>query len=163
MTESDASLVARVRLGDNAAFEVLLRRHFRAAYLVALARVGERADGEAVCREAFLRSGERMRVCRDPERFAAWLIRIVRNTALNRREYLDVRASEALDDAMAAASTRTDQRTQTQELRATLQRALVQLPIVQREVVLLHDLEGWQHADVAARLGISEMMSRRHL
>jgi len=163
MTESDASLVARVRLGDAAAFEVLMRRHFRAAYLVALARVGERADAEDVCQEAFLRSWERIHECREPERFAAWLVRIVRNTALNRREYLDVRTSELLDDSTAAAPSRTDQRAETLELRDTLQRALVQLPVVQREVVLMHDVEGWQHADVAARLGISALMSRRHL
>ena len=164
MTESDASLVARVRMGDSAAFEVLLRRHFRAAYLVALARVGERADAEDVCQEAFLRSWESILECRDPSRFCAWLIRIVRNTALNRREYLDVRATESFDDLMPYASaSRTDHRTDQEELRVTLQRALAQLPVIQREVVLLHDLEGLAHGEVAARLDLSVLMSRRHL
>ena len=164
MTESDASLVARVRMGDSAAFEVLLRRHFRAAYLVALARVGERADAEDVCQEAFLRSWESILECRDPSRFCAWLIRIVRNTALNRREYLDVRATESFDDLMPYASaSRTDHRSDQEELRVTLQRALAQLPVTQREVVLLHDLEGLAHGEVAGRLDISVLMSRRHL
>lgn len=164
MTESDASLVARVRLGDSAAFEVLMQRHFRAAYLVALARVGEPADAEDVCQDAFLQSWESILQCRDPDRFSAWLIRIVRNTALNRREYLAVRAAESLDHVSPlASSSRANHHTDQQELRATLQRALAQLPLIQREVVLLHDLEGLTHGDVASRLDLSVLMSRRHL
>src|ERR1700704_1746778 len=129
MMESDASLVTRVRLGDSAAFEALLRRHFRAAYLVAFSRVGERADAEDVCQEAFLRSWESIQECRDPSRFSAWLIRIVRNTALNRREYLKVRAAESLDElTQVASASRTSHQTDQEELRATLQRALAQLP-----------------------------------
>ena len=163
-SESDASLVARVRAGDAAAFEVMVRRYFRVAFLVALARVGERADAEDVCQEAFLRSWERIHECQDPSRYAAWLVRIVRNTALNRREYLDVRAAEPLDPSTPlAASERSDFRTDQQELRATLDAALAQLTVAQREVVLLHDLEGWPHADIAAHLEVSEVMSRRHL
>ena len=164
MTESDASLVARARRGDAAAFEVLLRRYFRASYLVALARVGEPADAEDVCQEAFLRSWEHIHECRNPDRFAAWLVRIVRNTALNRREYLDVRAAESIDHSTPVeSSSRADASAHLKELRAALRNALAQLTVTQREVVLLHDLEGWPHADVAARLEISEVMSRRHL
>jgi RNA polymerase sigma-70 factor (ECF subfamily) len=44
-----------------------------------------------------------------------------------------------------------------------LWRALEQLSPVQRDVVLLHDLEGWRHAEIADRLELSEGMSRRHL
>lgn len=164
MTESDASLVSRVRGGDAAAFETLVRRYFRAAYLVALARVGERADAEDVCQEAFLRAWEGIHECRDPSCFPAWLVRIVRNTALNRREYLNVRATDPIDDVVPMpSSARTDARADQRALRATLQGALTQLPVTQREVVLMHDLEGWPHADIATRLGLSEMMSRRHL
>ena len=54
MTESDASLVARARLGDASATETLLRRYFRAAYVVALARVGNRFDAEDVCQVDFI-------------------------------------------------------------------------------------------------------------
>ena len=164
MTESDASLVARVRMGDAAAFETLVRRHFRVAYLVAIARVGESAEAEDICQEAFLRSWERIHECRDPSRFAGWLVRIVRNLALNRREYLDVRSANALEEALPIASAdRADRHSDLEALRANLHRALVQISPHQREVVLLHDLEGWSHAEIAARLGMSELMSRRHL
>ena len=162
--ESDAALVARTRAGEAAAFEILVRRYFRAAFLVALARVGERADAEDVCQEALLRSWQRIHECRDPSRFAAWLIRIVRNTALNRREYLDVRATAPLDlTSPYAAPDRTDHLTDQRELREQLEAALAEITVDQREVVLLHDLEGWPHAEIAGRLEISEVMSRRHL
>src|SRR5215213_9242247 len=99
MEESDAALVGRVRAGDAAAFESLMRRHFRAAYLVALARVCNEVDAEDVCQDAFVASWRHIHECRDPARFGAWLMRIVRNTAHNRGDYLRVRAAEPLDAA----------------------------------------------------------------
>jgi RNA polymerase sigma-70 factor (ECF subfamily) len=164
MTEADAALVARARLGDAAAFELLMRRHFRAAYVIALAQLGERSDAEDVCQEAFIRCWERLNECRDPARFGAWLARIVRNTAHNRRDYLRLRATESLEQVAGVphrASAEAD--LERRELAARLRTALAQLREVQREIVLLHDLEGWQHAEIAERLEISETMSRRHL
>ena len=55
MTESDASLVARIQLGDADAADALLRRHFRSAFLVALARTGNALDAEDVCQDALLK------------------------------------------------------------------------------------------------------------
>jgi RNA polymerase sigma-70 factor (ECF subfamily) len=165
MTDSDAALVARVRLGDTAAFEILVRRHFRSAYLVALAHVGDggRADAEDICQEGLLRAWERIHECRDPSRFSAWFTRIVRNAAINRREYLAVRAATPIDHSTAAAAERADHRVEQEELRARIDNALAQLTSTQREVVLLHDLEGWTHGAVADAIGVSELMSRRHL
>jgi RNA polymerase sigma-70 factor, ECF subfamily len=102
--------------------------------------------------------------CRQPDRFAPWLAQIVRNMAHNRRDYLRVRATEDVANAAHVASPgRTDTRVLRGELRARLQDALSELGDVQREIVLLHDLEGWRHAEIAAHLGVSETMSRRHL
>lgn len=164
MTESDASLVARARLGNAAAVEALLRRHFRASYLVALGRMGNREDAEDVCQDAFVQCLERLEDCREPDKFGAWLIRIVRNTAHNRGDYLRVRASEPIALHLdVPSSARTDSGAQRHELRETLMAALSQLSEVQRDVVLFHDLEGWRHAEIALHLELSEGMSRRHL
>ncbi len=164
MTESDASLVARARLGDAAAVETLLLQHFRACYVVALGRMGNRFDAEDVCQDAFIRCLERLDECREPDKFAAWLIRIVRNTAHNRGDYLRVRSAEPIASHLHLQSpVRTDAGAQRNELRDTLLRALGQLSEVQRDVVLLHDLEGWRHAEIAVHLDLSEGMSRRHL
>jgi RNA polymerase sigma factor (sigma-70 family) len=162
MADSDAELVARIRMGDTAAFEVLMRRHWRMAFLVAFAQLGDRADAEDVCQDAFLRCWERIDDCRNAARVSAWIARIVRNTAHNRREFLHVRRTEALDDAHHVAQ-RADNAAERDDLRRRLESALRTLTHVQREVVLLHDLEGWKHDDIAERIGISTLMSRRHL
>jgi RNA polymerase sigma-70 factor, ECF subfamily len=162
--DSDASLFRRARAGDVAALDVLLRRHARTAYLVALARLGEPADAEDACQEAFVRCVEHLHDCRTPERFGAWLMQIVRNTSHNWREHLRVRATEPLDDhASVRAPQNTDDHALRAELRTELWQALEIVTPVQREVVLLHDLAGMRHAEVAERLGISTTMSRRHL
>jgi RNA polymerase sigma-70 factor, ECF subfamily len=164
LLDSDASLVRRALAGDVAALDVLLRRHARAAYLVALARVGEPADAEDACQEAFVRCVEHLRDCRTPEHFGAWLMQIVRNTSHNWREHLRVRATEPLaDHPNLHGSPHADDRALRAELRAELWRALDGVTPVQREVVLLHDLGGMRHDEVASRLGISTTMSRRHL
>lgn len=160
----DALLVARSLDGDPSAFEILVRRHFRAAYVIALALTGERADAEDVCQDAFVRCWERLHECHSPDRFVAWMMRIVRNQAHNRRDYLHVRRSSSLDAAGGVASTHSPARdAERSEIAEHLLRALSHLSAVRREVVLLHDLEGWRHREIAEALGISDMMSRRHL
>ncbi len=164
MTDSDAALVARARQGDDAAAEALLRRYFRASYLLALGRLGNRADAEDACQDAFVRCLDGLHECREPERFGAWLLRIVRNTAHNRGAYLRVRSTESLASHPGLRSSAPAHRlAERNELRTVLWRALGQLSEIQREVVLLHDLEGWRHAEIAVRLELSEVMSRRHL
>jgi RNA polymerase sigma factor (sigma-70 family) len=164
LTESDASLVGRARRGDADAFEVLLRRHFRAGYLVAIAQLGERAEAEDACQDAFVKAWEHLEECRDAGRFGAWLLRIVRNTAHNRRDYLRVRRTEPLDaEAPNQATGSTEAELVRRELGRELRAALAGLRPIQREVVLLHDLDDWRHAQIGALLEISEEMSRRHL
>jgi RNA polymerase sigma-70 factor, ECF subfamily len=162
--ESDAALVARVRLGDALAFEALMRRHFRLAYLLALARVNNTADAEDICQDAFVSAWQHIHDCRDPARFAGWLSRIVRNTAHNRGDYLRVREVEDAGHAERTAGPGSaDSAVLQGELRRTLLDALARISRVQREVVLLHDLEGLSHGEIAVRLDMSEVMSRRHL
>jgi RNA polymerase sigma-70 factor (ECF subfamily) len=150
-------------MGDTAAFEVLMRRHFRMAFLIAFAQLGNRAEAEDVCQDAFVRCWERIAECREPARVSAWLARMVRNMAHNRREFLHVRRADALDAASHVSGDRADTAAVRDDLRRRLTAALRTLSEVQREVVLLHDLEGWKHDEIAQRLGISTLMSRRHL
>ena len=163
-SELDAELVTRVRAGDAGAFETLVRRHLRLAFLVAYARLGNREDAEDVCQDAFVRCWERIAECRDPSRVGAWIAAIVRNAALNRRDARRVRAADPIERGIQVPSrTGADAATYRHELRDRLVAAMVRLTPAQREVVLLHDLEGWKHAEIASRLDLSEEMSRRHL
>jgi RNA polymerase sigma-70 factor, ECF subfamily len=164
VTEPDAVLVARARRGDAGAFEELLRRYFRVSYVVAMAQLDEHADAEDACQDAFVRAWERLDDCRDGARFGAWLLRIVRNTAHNRRVYLRVRWTEELSTTSGGADGGSIlKELERQELGRTLRAAMALLSDTAREVVLLHDLEGLRHKEIAEWLEISEDMSRRHL
>lgn len=162
--DSDAVLVAQTRAGSKTAFEGLVRRHYRTAFAVAMAICGSRADAEDVCQEAMIRSLERIDSCHTPDRFGAWLSEIVRNRALNHLEYAKVRHSESLDDIEIGQESMTPE---TNFKRTTLARkleaAIAKLAPRQREVVLLHDLDGMSHREIADSMGISEVMSRQLL
>jgi RNA polymerase sigma-70 factor, ECF subfamily len=164
MDDSDAVLVGRVREGDALAFDTLVRRHLRSAYAVALARLGEPADAEDVCQDAFVAALQRIEECRQPDRFGAWLISIVRNRAHDHARARAVRSAAPLDDAEFASGAPGPQRlAERAELTADLLAALSALPELQREVLMLFDLEGWSHREIAERLGISEGSARVHL
>jgi RNA polymerase sigma-70 factor, ECF subfamily len=157
--QETAELVIRARRGEAAAFPALVRSFLRAAYSVALGVLGRPADAEDVAQDALVCAFERLHECREPDRFAGWLLQIVRNRALNaldRRRLRDVAATELPEPAAAAAEPQP-------RLRERLLAALARVSPAQREVVLLHDLEGWTHAEIATALGCSELMSRQHL
>lgn len=166
----DASLVARARHGDGVAFEALVRRYYRAAFAVALGQLGTAMEAEDVCQDAFLRALERLDDC-DPQRFGAWLLSIVRNRAHNYRTYLTRRRGpdhERLPPGRLAGTTSQEERGPSRdlardELRHDLEIALGVLTSIQREVLLLHDLDGRPHGEIAEALGLSVGMSRYHL
>ncbi len=171
--DADATLVARMRDGDREAATVLARRYLRAAYAVALAVTGNRHDAEDVAQEAFVTAIGRIDECRQPDRFAGWLMTIVRNRARNlrtdvrvvRADPFDDEAAAKVDEAQAGTTATADpQDTAARgELAATLLVALATLTEAQREVVLLHDLQGWRHSEIGEALGLSEGMSRQLL
>ena len=169
---SDAELVMRTRAGDAAAFGRLVRRHLPAAQAAALAVTGEQADAEDVCQDAFVSALTNLERCNPAEKFRPWLLAIVRNRALDLRRRQRVRAAEPLDaaeggggEAGAAAAARSSPLIDAEraEARAHLRAALDTLSDVRREVVLLHDLEGWTHREIAQHLGLAEGTTRAHL
>ena len=159
--KATAALVVRVQRGEGEAFAALVRAFLRAAYSVALAVLRRPADAEDAAQDGMVAALERIESCRDPERFAGWLLQIVRNrarNALDARRLRDVPGAEGPEPVAPA-----DGRADNAGLRGRLVGALEELGEVQREVVLLHDLEEWTHAEIAAALGMSEVMSRQHL
>jgi RNA polymerase sigma factor (sigma-70 family) len=129
---------------------------------VARGVVGDADLAEDVCQDALFRVWRRLGECREPERFGAWLAQAVRRHALN--SVRGRRETEPLTGAESAGGTPgPDRHAEVTDLRARLDKALAVLPAEQREVVLLFDLEGWRHAEIAELLGTSEAMSRQHL
>lgn len=161
--ETTADLVQQARDGDRRAFGALVQRYLRAARAVALAELGDPVDAEDVCQDAFLVALERLDECRRPERFGGWLMQIVRNRARNLRRAARVRRSEPLTELPGASEEEASGAAERSELRRRLAAALASLSVVQREVVLLHDLEGLKHAEIAEALDISTGASRVQL
>jgi len=156
MAEADRRLVEKARSGDAEAFEELVRRHLRAAHAIALGVLGEAADAEDVCQDAFITALEQIDTC-DPDRFAGWLMRIVRNRAISVQRQQRVRRSMPLEWANGARSRESPERdAERSALRERLMAAIEPLPQRQREVLLLHDLEGWRHREIGEALGIPE-------
>jgi RNA polymerase sigma-70 factor, ECF subfamily len=162
-THSDGELVHRARKGDESAFGALVERYQRAAYAVAYSVTGRHEDAEDAAQESFLVALRRLEECRSPERFAGWLMTIVRNRARNlvRRESL--RETDQVPAGASSGTPTPDRVTETRELRGVLKSALAGLPEMQREIVLLHDLEGWKHREIADRLGLPAGTVRSHL
>lgn len=164
MEESDAQLVERARAGNGAAFAELTRRHFRAAYAVALSILLHPHDAEDAAQDALITALERLEQCRDPERFGAWLRQIAANRARNLRRAQSVRRVFSLRSAAQVPGAEDPERDlANSEVRARLLDALRDLKQVQREVVLLHDLEGWKHREIAEAMRLPVGTVRSHL
>lgn len=159
----DAELVARSVRGEERAYGELVRRYRRAAYSLALAVTGRHEDAEDASQDAFVVALDRLEECREPGRFAGWFLTIVRNRSRNlvRREVL--REGEALPFSVATSTPGPDRVTEQSELRERLRHALGELSEVQREVVLLHDMEGWKHREIAERMEMPSGTVRSHL
>lgn len=158
---SDAILVAAAQAGDEAAFAVLVGRHVRAALAVARAVVGDPDQAEDVCQDALFSIWRHLDECREPERFAIWLTVSVRRHALNALR--SRKKTTELSETIVSGAPQPDQLTESAAAMAVLDAALQRLSGEQRQAVLLFDLEGWSHAEIAASLGTSEAMSRQHV
>jgi RNA polymerase sigma-70 factor (ECF subfamily) len=166
----DARLVDQVRLGDADAFNELARRHLKAVHAAALAITGEGSDAEDVVQDAFVIALERLDDCQPSEKFRPWLLTIARNRALdllrrNRvRRYEPLDATENAPGQVASAPSPSPLRhTELADTRAHLEAAIATLTPVRREVLLLYDLEGWSHAEIAEHLQLAVPTVRSHL
>ena len=125
--------------------------------------IGDEADADDVCQGAFVAAIARIHECREPTRFGGWLLQIVRNRARNLARSPAARCAVPLDEHAPSAGPSPVADVERQELRERLLAALAELPEQHREVVLLHDPEGWKHREIGERLGLPEGTVRSHL
>ena len=160
----DAELVARVRSGSREAAGLLAERYLRSCRAVALSILRDVHGAEDVCQDAFVYAIERIDDCRQADRFGAWLMQIVRNRSRN--FIRDGRADRLIPlDDYDAPSTRPspEQMAERAELRTRLLEAMKELTEERRTILLLHDLEGWTHREIAELLGLPPGTVRSHL
>ncbi len=156
-------MVAETLKGRTEAFGVLVNRYMRPGYLVAFSVTGNQEDAQDVAQEAFLVALKSLENCRDPDRFGGWFLTIVRNRARNvlRRERL--RRGEEITPDLVPDRGGPEEDLKRWDIRRRLEAGLEGLSEVRREVLLLHDLEGWKHREIGERLGIPDGTVRSHL
>jgi RNA polymerase sigma factor (sigma-70 family) len=155
--QPDRRLVDLVRDGYDAAFEEIVRRYRRPLDRFAAGIVGGRA--EDVTQDAFSKALLALRGSEAEIELRPWLYRIVRNTALNDlrdREPAAAQLSEALPGARSAAA-EVESREELRDLMARLRA----LPEPQRAALVMRELEGLSHEEIAAALGVSGGAARQ--
>lgn len=156
--DPDAADVAGAAAGDTRAFERLYYRH--AARIQTLARriVGRELADEAT-HEVFVRAWERLGQFRGNAMFGTWLHRVAVNALLRHAEVARriLRRSAPLEDVTVASAVLQH------DLVLDVDDALGRLGPGLREVVVLHDMEGYSHDEIGAAIGISVSASKMRL
>ena len=159
----DAILVRRAASADVSAFEALYRRHHRRVHGVIARLVGQAgARAEDLTQEAFVRAWQALPSFRFESAVSTWLHRLAVNTALME---LRARRSRPLadDDEDALESLSTPDTAGHAVLGRDLERAVATLPPRARAVLVLHDVEGWKHEEIAEELGMAVGSSKAQL
>jgi RNA polymerase sigma-70 factor (ECF subfamily) len=152
----EAELVARTQAGERAAFGVLVERYAPQARRVARAVLGDPDEADDAAQDGFLSALVKLGQYDARRPFGPWLMRIVANAATDRRRRRQVRRVEPLDPGLVGGGPRPDADAIRNELGERLRAALAELPPRRRTAVVLFDVEGYSHAEIAGMLGIPE-------
>ena len=164
MRESISGVIETIRLaqtGDQDAFERIYREHVDRVYALCL-----RLSGDAVCardltQDVFVRAWEKLPSFRGESAFSSWLHRIAVNLVLvgyrtdRRRESRVMFLDDVEDSAPALVAPA--------GLKLDLEAAIAALPPGARTVFVLHDIEGYRHAEIAELTGMASGTSKAHL
>ena len=156
---SNAELVRKSQFGDKAAFEQLVIRHQELVFSLAYKLTGNREMANDVAQEAFIRAWKAIEKFRGDSTFSTWIYRITVNTAWTLRKkakkhntlniddtYEPIVIDEKKDPELVAINS---------DLSSVLINALDKIPIEQRIIVELKNIEGTSHKEIADYLDIS--------
>jgi RNA polymerase sigma-70 factor (ECF subfamily) len=162
--DDDHALVRAAGLGDSRAFETLYRRHSRRVFAVVWRLSGGHvARAEDLVQEAFIRAWQALPAFRFESAFSTWLHRLAVNTALMELRSRAGGEDRETDDAALATVASHDTAGQRMREQIDLERAVATLPERARAVLVLHDIEGWKHEEIAAELGMAVGSSKAQL
>lgn len=159
--QDDAALVRQSLAGDVGAFEALYRGHVGRVHGAILRLVGmDRARAEELTQDAFVRAWQKLSSFRHESAFSTWLYRLGVNTALMelRGKHDEVAAPD--DELEFAAGGEVPF---CAGERGDIERAVSKLPPRARAVLVLHDVEGWKHEEIANELGMAVGSSKAQL
>jgi RNA polymerase sigma-70 factor, ECF subfamily len=153
-------LVARCRAGDVDAFETLYREHAARLYTLACRMAGSREDGEDLLQEIFLQAHRKLGSFKGDSSIGTWLYRLALNHCLDYVRSRRAKMNKLTETLDAETSIEPTARRETPIARMDLERAVERLPEGCREAFVLHDVEGFDHKEVADLLGIAEGTSK---
>ena len=160
---TDQEIVDRVKAGDTALYEIIMRRYNQRLYRVARVILHDDAEAEDVMQDAYVRAYQHLDQFAGRAPFSAWLTRIAVHEALTRLRLR--KRNPQLDDTEDDGELRMDivetspdpeQNASTAELGHLLEQALLALPEKYRTVVMLRDVEELSTSETAAALDLSE-------
>ena len=135
---------------------MLVERYAPQARRVARAVLGDSDEADDAAQDGFLSALVKLGQYDARRPFGPWLMRIVANAATDRRRRRQVRRVEPLDPGLVGGGPRPDTEAVRSELGERLRSALAELPPRRRTAVVLFDVEGYSHAEIAEMLGIPE-------
>lgn len=163
---SDEEVVDRVRSGETALYEILVRRYNQRLYRVARAILRDNDEAEDVMQDAYVKAFEHLQQFAGRSGFGAWLTRIAVNEALARlrfRNKMTQLAEESADEEtsvpvtlLIAQSLSPEQESSNAEWGRLLEEAMLRLPEQYRTVLMLRDVEEMSTAETAAALELTE-------
>jgi RNA polymerase sigma-70 factor, ECF subfamily len=152
---SDSELLARVLTGQRDVYETIVERYQERLYRYALASTRDPDAATDLVQDALVKAYSSLALCRDLDRFAPWLFRILRNRCIDyQKEHRrrDVPLDDNLDRASAIGAP--EREMDRSILRDTLEHALSSLPDAQREAFLLKHLQGLSYEEISEILGV---------
>jgi RNA polymerase sigma-70 factor (ECF subfamily) len=167
----EAEAIRRAQQGDAAAFERLYRLHSRRVYSLCLRMVGNTAEAEDLAQEAFLQLFRKISTFRGESAFSTWLHRLAVNVVLmklRRKSGTEASLEEITEPDDESGGPRRDFGGPDLRLsgsidRLNLQRAVEQLPPGYKAVFVLHDVQGYEHNEIAAIMDCSIGNSKSQL
>jgi RNA polymerase sigma-70 factor, ECF subfamily len=167
---TEAKAIERAKLGDGEAFQFLYGLHKRRVYSLCLRMTGNTASAEDLTQEAFLQLFRKIATFRGESAFSTWLHRMSVNVVLMqlRKKNLPVvpidETMEGEDEGVVRKEPGApDERLAGAVDRLQLQRAVDELPPGYRTIFVLHDVEGYEHNEIAGMVGCSIGNSKSQL
>jgi RNA polymerase sigma-70 factor (ECF subfamily) len=153
-------LVARCQAGDVDAFAELYQRHSGRIFSLAVRMSGSPETGEDLLQEIFLQAYRKIGGFKGDAAVGTWLYRLALNHCLDFVRSRQAKMNKLTETLDAEASFEPTARRETPIARLDLERAVERLPEGCREAFVLHDVEGFEHGEVARLLGIAEGTSK---
>ena len=166
---TETQLIARAQRGDEAAFSALFETHKRRVYSLCLRMTGNTAEAEDLTQESFLQLFRKISTFRGESAFSTWLHRLVVNVVLMhlRKKGLQQVSLDETDNSQEEPVKRDygddDRRLLGSVDRISLLRAIAELPPGYRAVFVLHDVEGYEHNEIAKIMDCSIGNSKSQL